>query len=423
MKNLKCGSRGALVELLQLALNRAGAGPIPVDGCLGAATMSALGVFARSRGMHGVCEVTPHVWDALEPYIACRRAYMLKPGETPKDAAERFGASLQSVLTANPRLEGRNACAGELLTVPLPFEPVPGIAWSDRLNTLSLRALSSAYPCLQPLTWGRSALGRRLRGLSFGEGERTLIFTAAHHANEWITAPALLRFARHLAGEFSAGAQWAAQAQRRVQIIFAPLVDPDGVDLVTGALGEGPALERAGRIAADYPAVAWPEGWKANIRGTDLNLQYPAGWDSAREIKYAQGWTGPAPRDFVGAAPLCAPEACALYTLTRRVQPALVLALHTQGEVIYWQYHGYAPHGAQALAEKMAAASGYALDSAPDESGNAGYKDWVIDALDVPAFTVECGLGESPLPIAQLGDISRAVGAICRECVSYAVTA
>ena len=35
--------------------------------------------------------------------------------------------------------------------------------------------------------------------------------------------------------------------------------------------------------------------------GVDLNLQFPAGWEQAKEIKFAQGFTSPAPRDYVGS--------------------------------------------------------------------------------------------------------------------------
>ena len=239
-----------------------------------------------------------------------------------------------------------------------------------------MRALTCRYPFLRQATFGRSVMGRPLRYLAFGEGERTGIFTAAHHANEWITAPALLRYVGSLAGAYAKGDQEAQNIYQNTQLYFIPLVNPDGVDLVTGALDEGFYSERAQEIAAGYPDVPFPNGWKANIRGTDLNLQYPAGWDQAKEIKFAQGWVSPAPRDYVGASPLSASESRALYSLTRQLSPKLALALHTQGEVIYWQYQGYAPEGAAALAEKLAAASGYALDTVPDESSFAGYKDW-----------------------------------------------
>jgi hypothetical protein len=72
------------------------------------------------------------------------------------------------------------------------------------------------------------------------------------------------------------------------------------MDLVTGELSEGESFDRARRIAASYPRFPFPGGWKANLRGVDLNLQYPAGWEQAREIKSAQGIVSPAPADYVG---------------------------------------------------------------------------------------------------------------------------
>ena len=131
----------------------------------------------------------------------------------------------------------------------------------------------------------------------------------------------------------------------------------------------------------------------------------------------------PAPRDYVGRAPLCAPESRALYAFTLRVRPKAVCALHTQGSVIYWRFRGEAVEGAEALAQSLAKASGYALDSVPGESDAAGYKDWAIGSLGIPAYTVECGLGENPLPAEQLPDIAEAVTGICREmalwCAAY----
>ena len=137
----------------------------------------------------------------------------------------------------------------------------------------------------------------------------------------------------------------------------------------------------------------------------DLNLQYPAEWDRARAIKFAQGYTRPAPRDYVGPAPLSAPESAALAALTREIDPALVLAYHTQGEEIYWQFLGQAPEGSRELAERFARLSGYALRDVPEESAYAGYKDWFIQEFDRPGFTIEAGRGENPLPLAQFDAI------------------
>ena len=59
-------------------------------------------------------------------------------------------------------------------------------------------------------------------------------------------------------------------------------MNPDGVDLVNGALPPARA-EEAADIARLRPDIPFPAGWKANIRGVDLNLQYPALWETARE--------------------------------------------------------------------------------------------------------------------------------------------
>ncbi len=262
----------------------------------------------------------------------------------------------------------------------------PGQLASDVLKTAATGAYGSAG------LYGRSVSGRALHWFSLGRGRRRLLFAAAQHANEWITAPLLMRFANELALGVWPG------LLDEVKVWFAPLVNPDGAALVTGELERGPLFENAKRIAANYPDIPFPDGWKANIGGVDLNLQFPAGWQEARKIKFAQGYTRPAPRDYVGRAPLCAPESRALYRLTKRIDPAVIVALHTQGEVIYWKYLDIEPPGARACGEEMAAASGYALEDTPYASGHAGFKDWFILNYDRPGYTVECGLGENPLP-------------------------
>ena len=195
---------------------------------------------------------------------------------------------------------------------------------------------------------------------------------------------------------------------RAATIYTVPMVDPDGVDLVTGAIETGTLQYAAAqRLSDNYPQIPFPEGWKANLLGVDLNVQYPAGWLRAREIKFSQGYTRPGPRDYVGRAPLNQRESIALADFTQEIDPALVLAYHTQGKVIYWQFQDYAVPGARELGEEFARLSGYELADTPYESSFAGYKDWFIQKFRRPGYTIEAGSGQNPLPIEQFPEIYR----------------
>lgn len=276
----------------------------------------------------------------------------------------------------------------------------------------SIRRLTETYPAFRTETLTTTAFGRTVETLTIGQGERVVLYTASHHANEWITTPVILKFLEDLAEAARTGGRLygvpAENILNAATIYTVPMVNPDGVDLVTGAIQPG-TLEyvTALRLADNYPDIPFPDGWKANLLGVDLNLQYPAGWRMAREIKFSQGFTKPGPRDYVGRAPLNQRESIALAEFTERLDPALVLAYHTQGEVIYWQFRDYEVPGAKALGEEFARLSGYALADTPYESSFAGFKDWFIQEYRRPGYTIEVGMGENPLPISQFSKIYR----------------
>lgn len=276
----------------------------------------------------------------------------------------------------------------------------------------TIERIVKTYPFCSVRQLTTTAFGRPVWSLTIGTGDRKVLYTAAHHANEWITAPVLLKFVEELAAAMDAGGKlFGVEAQnigKAATIHTVPMVDPDGVDLVTGAIEQGTLeYETARRLGDNYPSIPFPDGWKANLLGVDLNLQYPAGWLRAREIKFSQGYTKPGPRDYVGRAPLSQRESIALAEYTREIDPALVLAYHTQGKEIYWQFGDYEVPGARALGEEFARLSGYTLTEVPYESGFAGYKDWFIQDFRRPGYTIEAGSGVNPLPIAQFDEIYR----------------
>jgi len=279
---------------------------------------------------------------------------------------------------------------------------------TSALSEQYLEELVRAYPFCTQKTLTETVFGRQVLALTWGEGPRKVLFTAAHHANEWITALVLLKFAEDFAAAMASGGRIfgvdARTIARNVTIHIVPLVNPDGVDLVVGAATpEEVAL--ATRLSENYPEIPFPSGWKADLLGTDLNLQYPAGWLQAREIKFSQGFTRPGPRDFVGIAPLFQREAKALAAYTEQVDPALILAYHTQGREIYWQFEDIEVPGARTLGEEFARHSGYKLTEAAYNSSFAGYKDWFIKFFRRPGYTIEAGAGENPLPLSQFDEI------------------
>lgn len=272
--------------------------------------------------------------------------------------------------------------------------------------------LKATYPFLEIGSIGYSVLGKSIPYIRIGRGQKEVFYNASFHANEWITTPVLMKFIEDYAAQYALngnlGQFSARQIFNAVSLYVVPMVNPDGVDLVTGGLqaGDNP-YKNAQIIASEFPNIPFPSGWKANIDGVDLNLQFPAGWQQAKEIKYSQGYNKPAPRDFVGEGPLVAREALAVYNFTLQHNFRLVIAYHTQGQEIYWTFQNYNPPMAQFIGEQFSRLSGYELAEVPYNSSFAGYKDWFIQNYNRPGYTIEAGIGQNPLPIEQFSEIYR----------------
>lgn len=168
--------------------------------------------------------------------------------------------------------------------------------FSSNLLYENLRILKQSYPFIQTGSIGKSIMGKDIPFVRIGRGQKEVFYSASYHANEWITSLVLLEFIYDYCNAIQTNSSiWNFSARRlfdSVSIYIVPLVNPDGVDLVTGALSKtSSSYKQAEKIAYGFATIPFPDGWKANIRGVDLNLQFPAGWQQAREIKYNQGFT------------------------------------------------------------------------------------------------------------------------------------
>ena len=123
-----------------------------------------------------------------------------------------------------------------------------------------------------------------------------------------------------------------------------PMVNPDGVDLVLNG------LDRSNPYYNDL--IKWNNGstdfsknWSANIRGVDLNHNYDAMWQKSKDAEKSYGVYGPGPSRYSGTAPESESESKAVADFTRKNNFRLVIAYHSQGEVIYWNFQNLASPG------------------------------------------------------------------------------
>ena len=211
---------------------------------------------------------------------------------------------------------------------------------------------------------GYTAQNRNIYAMHVGSDYgKQFIAVYAVHAREWITARLALS---HIEGGTCRGG------------FVIPLLNPDGV-----------------AVCEERDPL-----WKANGRGVDLNCNFDADWGEGRLNTRVRG-----SENCIGDYPFSECESLALARFTLRVRPYVTLSFHTKGGEIYWEYGG---GGDRRGAEIISAYTGYQPKIISGSCG--GYKDWCIQKLGIPAYTVECGDDALSHPITKLKDIAECKG-------------
>ena len=256
--------------------------------------------------------------------------------------------------------------------------------------------LTERYPRLVQGEIGKSLLGAGLRFFRFGTGRRAVLYVGAHHAMEWLTALLLYRFVDDMAATEQRNGRATFE---NVSLYVLPLLNPDGVEIALhGAAAGGPLADRLRRQNGGSEDFSH---WQANARGVDLNHNYDAGFAAYRQIERDSGILGGGPTRYSGEYPLSEPEAAAMAAFLAVLHPTVTLTLHTQGEEIY--YHPVLPPipGADEIGARLSRLTGYRIGRPDGPAAYGGMSDYAAEALRLRAYTLECGLGQNPLPIEQ----------------------
>ena len=216
---------------------------------------------------------------------------------------------------------------------------------------------------------GHSVLGRDLVAVKVGQGAPVGIAVYAIHGREWVSS--LLACEHYRRGV--EGSVW-----------LVPLSNPDGA-----------MLSQKG-IASAYGSAHFPflsaytakqlRAWKANARGVDLNVNFDARWGTGVKNVRKRG-----AENYIGERAFSEPETQALRDFTQEISPDYTVSFHTKGEEIYWYFGQSASDCLRdfSIGQWLSRSTGYPLRLASGSAG--GYKDWCIEVLKIPAFTVELG--------------------------------
>ncbi|MBW9171884.1 peptidoglycan-binding protein [Clostridium estertheticum] len=409
MQTLKVGSKGTVVSEIQALLNKLGYVVGEVDGIYGPKTFEAVKKFQKYFGLLPTGDVDDDTYKLMNRFLLGYDTYRIKSGDTLYLIAKRYYTPLESIITANPQINANRLRVGDVIIVPYSLDVVyTNIDYTYEIMKKDLEGLKARYPFIEVESAGRSELGKELYYVKLGNGPNKVFYNGAHHAIEWITSVLLMKFIEDFAKAYAMGQDMEGYNVRDIfrksTIYVMPMVNPDGVDLVLNG------LEKSNPYYNDL--IKWNNGsldfsknWSANIRGVDLNHNYDAMWQESKNAEASYGIYGPGPTRYSGTSPESESESKAVANFTRSNNFRLVIAYHTQGELIYWNFQNLASSEAKAIAIIFSQLSGYNLGETAGITSYAGYKDWFIEKFRRPGYTIEVGLGKNPLPISQFNKI------------------
>ena len=266
MDTIKLNSTGPLVELLQSTLKELGYYTGAIDGMFGQITQNAVIRFQKDYNLTPDGIVGTNTWNALMPYINGYINYKIKSGDTFYKIAQDYKTTVNALIFANPLTDYNNLVIDEEIIVPIGSVVQTDISYTSDILKLNLNSFQKIYPFLEFTIIGRTVLGSPITSIKFGNGPKEIFYNVAIHANEWITAPLLMKFLENLCKSYVNNTPIFGinpnDLYSNTSLYIVPMINLDGVDLVTGKLIPGNfGYEKAKQISFNFPDIPFPSGY------------------------------------------------------------------------------------------------------------------------------------------------------------------
>ncbi len=259
--------------------------------------------------------------------------------------------------------------------------------------------ISAKYPFIETKSIGQSVMKKPIYCLKIGDGERKLFLNGAHHGLEYLTSAFLMKFLWEFAKAVSENGEFfgydAKEFAENVSVYVVPMVNPDGVDIAINGLDITNPYHQ--KLISSVGIHSFNKVWQSNARGVDINHNYNASWRVVTSHPCESKYAGPYSESE--------PETKAMVDFIKKMNFDILIAFHSQGKEIYYDFDGSVADNSLHLAEEMAKASGYAVCVPTGTASFGGCKDWFIKEFGKAGFTIEIGSGKNPLPMDKLCEI------------------
>lgn len=245
---------------------------------------------------------------------------------------------------------------------------------------------------------GESVMEKKIYCIKYGDGSKKLFVNGAHHGLEYITSAFLMRFLREFAQAVENGEDMLGYdvkpLKEGVGLYVVPMVNPDGVDIAVNGLDITNRYHR--RLISIVGIHSFNKVWQANANGVDINHNYDAKWSVVERSAGPTKYSGPYAESE--------PETKAVCEFVRSMDFDMLMAFHSQGGEIYYDFDGLREVADRQTAEKLSRASGYPVRTPEGSAAFGGCKDWFIKEFGKSGFTVEMGHGKNPLPLERMNE-------------------